>query len=128
MSALERGTTPSCERSVVHSQTKQGVSVLEGVCSLNEVRDPTPSVKRSVRHSRVARKGGVSSHDHLSSVIMDSRLTYGMGKRPKTLEDMGIDINLYKGAVYGCSTEELKRHIEGYWALPPEDRGKLRAQ
>ena len=38
---------------------------------------------------------------------------------------MGIDINLYKGAVYGCSLEELRSHIEGYWSLPPEDRGKL---
>jgi hypothetical protein len=97
------------------------------VCALNENGDTTQRVIRNVEHSWVSELKGVPQglREPERSVVFDSRFTYGVGQRPRTLEDMGIDINLYKGAVYGCSPEELKRHIGGYWALPPEDRGRL---
>ena len=113
---LVGGTTPDGERSVKHSQTR--VSVLEGVCSLNEVRDNTPSSRRSVIHSQGTHEVDVLSKGQVRGVVLDNRFTCGLGEKPKTLEDMGIDIELYKGAVHGCSSEELRRHIEGYWGSP----------
>ena len=95
------------------------------MCSLNEVREQTPSSRRSVVHSQSSHKVDVLSKGQVRGVVLDNRFTCGLGEKPKSLEDMGIDIDLYKGAVRGCSPEELRHHIEGYWSLPPEDRGRL---
>ena len=121
--ALVGDATPDGELSVTHLQTN--LSVVEGMCSLNEVREQTPSSRRSVVHSQSSHKVDVLSKGQVRGVVLDNRFTCGLGEKPKSLEDMGIDIDLYKGAVRGCSPEELRHHIEGYWSLPPEDRGRL---
>ena len=63
--------------------------------------------------------------DELRGAIYDERLTFNQGSRPRTLESMGIDEELYVGAVPGCSGEEFRSRIEGYWTLPSEDGGQL---
>ena len=147
VNTLVEGVTPHGEHSVEHLLAS--VCPLEGVCSLNEVRDTTarsgskvvkvvkgvvplrvvrdttPGVRRDKECEKGAREKRVSSKKETGGVMLDNRFTYGVGERPKTLEDMGIDVDLYDGAVQGCPKEELRRHIEGYWALPPEDRGRL---